>query len=76
MVRQFSEPRIRILRRREVERMVALSRSAIYRQISESTFPKPVPLGGGADAHAVGWIEAEVIAWLAACVAKRDEGSA
>ena len=72
MAQQITEGCIRILRRREVERLVGLSRSAIYRRISDSTFPKPVPLGGGSGAHAVGWVEGEVVAWLLACVAARD----
>jgi len=63
------EREIRILKRREVERRIGLSRSAIYRRIADGTFCKPVPLGAG---KAVGWVESEVDAWLAACVARRD----
>jgi prophage regulatory protein len=65
----------RILRRREVERIVGLSRSALYRRIAEKTFPRPVPLNGGADSHAVGWLSSEVSQWLAACVAARDKAA-
>ena len=59
-----------ILRRKQVEARTGLSRSALYRRIADNTFPAPVPLGQ--DGRAVGWIEAEVAAWLNACVAQRD----
>jgi prophage regulatory protein len=73
--RKREQARITIIRRFEVERRVGLSRSAIYRRISEGKFPQPVPLGGGDDAHAVGWIEAEIDAYLEACVSARDKAA-
>jgi prophage regulatory protein len=64
----------RIIRRREVEQTVGLSRSAIYRRIAEGTFPRPVTIGDG---RAVGWLAHEVQEFCARCVARRDErGSA
>jgi len=63
----------RIIRRREVERRIGISRSALYRRIAKGTFPKPVTLSGG---RAVGWIEREVDAFLARCVAQRDRKAA
>lgn len=51
----------RILRRRQVEERTGLSRSTIYSRMSENAFPRPVNLGGG---KAVGWIEAEIEAWI------------
>jgi prophage regulatory protein len=63
----------RIIRRREVELTVGLSRSAIYRRIAEGTFPKPVTIGGG---RAVGWLAHEVQEFCARCVAQRDERAA
>ena len=45
------------------------SRSTIYLRISRGTFPAPVSLGG----RAVGWIEAEVHAWLTARIAQRRQ---
>lgn len=51
---------IRILRRRDVEARTGLSRSTIYLRVAKGHFPKPVRLGD----RAVGWIEAEVDAWL------------
>lgn len=56
-----------ILRRRQVEHRVGLTRSPLYARIKAGTFPKPVQLG---ESRAVGWIEAEVDEWLAAQVAK------
>ena len=67
--------RVTILRRKQVEARTGLSRSSIYARISpnpnrpgdyDPTFPKPVSLG----AKAVGWVEAEVDAWLSAQVEK------
>ncbi len=69
---QNSAP-IKILRRREVEARLGLSRSTIYARMRfdparpnyyDPTFPHPVQLGGrGA---AVGWIESEINDWIAA----------
>ncbi len=67
---------IRILRRKQVEARTGLSRSSIYARLRQnpkrpgdydSTFPKPISVG----AKAVGWIEAEIDAWLTAQVEKR-----
>jgi prophage regulatory protein len=66
---------ITILRRKQVEARTGLSRSAIYGKLRrdpkrpseyDPTFPRPVSLG----ARAVGWIESELEAWLAAQVEK------
>lgn len=51
----------RILRRREVEARIGLSRSAIYAQMAEGVFPKPLRLGK----RAVGWPETAIAQWLA-----------
>jgi len=50
----------RMLRLRQVQEMVALSKSAIYNRIAAGTFPASVNLGG----KSVAWVEAEVIAWI------------
>lgn len=64
-----------IIRRKQLEVRTGLSRSTIYAKMRENpkrpsdfdpTFPKPISMG----AKAVGWIEAEVEAWLAARVAE------
>ena len=56
-----------MLRFPTVKARTSLSRSTIYLRISRGTFPAPVSLGG----RAVGWIEAEVNAWLTARIAQR-----
>jgi prophage regulatory protein len=61
--------RLSILRRRDVERRVGLSRSPLYARIKAGTFPRPVRLGGG---HAVGWLAHEVDNWLAQQIAVRE----
>jgi prophage regulatory protein len=56
-----------ILRRRDLEARLKLSRSTIYDKINrdsprfDSAFPKPIRLGNGS---AVGWVESEVEDWL------------
>ena len=37
---------VRILRRREVERLTRLSKASIYRKMRTGTFPLPLKLGG------------------------------
>ncbi len=56
-----------MLRFPTVKARTGLSRSTIYLRISRGTFPASVSLGG----RAVGWIEAEVQAWLTARIAQR-----
>ena len=57
---------LRILRLKQLTTQIQLSRSSIYARLSpgnrlyDKSFPKPIKLG----ASAVGWIEAEIIAWL------------
>jgi len=51
---------LRILRRKQVEARVGLSRSTIYGAVSAGTFPRPINLGP----QSVGWIEAEIEQWL------------
>lgn len=67
-----------ILRRRDLEARLKLSRSTIYDKINpdspryDATFPKPIRLGNGS---AVGWIESEVEIWLRGRVeASRKQG--
>ena len=62
-----SKSTIAVLRRRDLEARLRLSRSTIYDKINptspryDATFPKPIRLGNGS---AVGWIEGEIEAWL------------
>lgn len=50
-----------VLRMDEVERVTGLSRPTIYRRIREGDFPAQVRLSPGC----VGWLDADVEAWLA-----------
>jgi prophage regulatory protein len=61
-----------IIRRPQVEAMTGLSRSTIYARIAAGAFPRQVFLGG----KAVGWIEAEILAWIESRIAARDLGGA
>ena len=56
------------MRRRDVESVTGLSRSTIYQNMQDGTFPKPIRLG----AKAVGWLESEVIDWIEARTAERN----
>lgn len=49
-----------LLRVGDVERMVGLGRSSIYRNIEAGIFPRPVALGTGS----VRWRYADVMAWV------------
>ncbi len=62
-----NQEKLSILRRKQVEKRTGLSRSTMYLRIQEGTFPRPINLG----ARAVGWLENEIEAWLAAKVAAR-----
>ncbi|WP_338322984.1 AlpA family transcriptional regulator [Croceibacterium ferulae] len=53
-----------ILRMSAVTARTGLSRATIYRKMREATFPRPRQLGQ----KAVGWLEADVTAWIAGCV--------
>ncbi|MGX0975927.1 prophage regulatory protein [Roseovarius sp. MBR-51] len=52
--------RAAVYRRPDVERVTGLSRSTLYAMMAEGDFPKPIKLGK----RAVGWREADIIAWL------------
>lgn len=58
-----------LIRRKEVERLTALSRSRIYDLLKQDLFPKPVRLG----AMSVAWIQAEVFDWIEARIADRNK---
>lgn len=64
-----------ILRRKQVEARTGLSRSTLYAKLKpnpkrpsdyDPTFPRPVSIG----AKAVGWVEEEIDAWIAAQILK------
>ena len=49
-----------LLRRRDVEEMVSISKSEIYRRIANGTFPKPIRLAP----NMVRWQMKDVVTWL------------
>jgi prophage regulatory protein len=49
-----------ILRLKHVKTRTGLSRSTIYQRIKDGTFPAQVSLGP----RAVGWLEADIGAWI------------
>ncbi len=59
----------RVIRRKELEKIVGLSRSSIYLRMSNGTFPKPIPLGG----RSVGWLESDIQAWIDARIAEAKD---
>ena len=50
----------RLMRRREVEQVLGISRSSIYRLMQEGEFPRPVRIGPAA----VRWRASDIAAWL------------
>ncbi|WP_040259321.1 helix-turn-helix transcriptional regulator [Pseudomonas massiliensis] len=62
---------MKILRLNHVIDTTGLSRSTVYKYISEGTFPKPISLGE----RSVGWLESEVMDWLLARIEERDLSS-
>ncbi|ELA8153042.1 AlpA family transcriptional regulator [Vibrio parahaemolyticus] len=58
---------MRFIKLKEVMKKTALSRSAIYRKMSEDAFPKSVNLGD----RAVAWVESEVDDWMAKVLVNR-----
>lgn len=60
---------LRILRIADVIARTGLSRSSIYAQMADGTFPAQVKLGR----RAVGWSGAEIDEWIARCLAGLQE---
>src|SRR5471032_1284815 len=57
----------RLMRIREVLTLCGLSRATLYREIKLHGFPAPVKLS----ARSVGWLQDEVMQWLASRIAQR-----
>ncbi|MFZ3018790.1 MAG: AlpA family phage regulatory protein [Gallionella sp.] len=70
---------LRIIRRKELERRLGLSRSAIYDRLDpnsprhDPSFPSAISLGGAS--RCVGWLEHEVDAYIAALVQSSREAA-
>ncbi|WP_279237455.1 helix-turn-helix transcriptional regulator [Dyella sedimenti] len=62
----YTPTSIKFLRLHEVMARTGLSRSQIYKLISEGQFPAQVKLG----CRSVAWIEADVIGWMHGRVAR------
>ncbi|MDB9798196.1 AlpA family transcriptional regulator [Pseudomonadales bacterium] len=62
----------KILRFPEVTARTGLSRSRLYHAMSEGTFPSSISIGE----RAIGWIEAEIDAWVDSKIeqARRPKG--
>ena len=58
----------RVLRRAEVEQLTGLGTTSLY---TLEGFPRPVNV----TPRAVRWVESEVVAWMAARMAERDQGA-
>lgn len=58
----------RIIRKRELLHMIGLSDATIWRKERAGTFPKRLRLGG----NSCGWLEKEIVGWLAERVAARE----
>ena len=65
----MKEGQERILRKKEVMRMVGLSDVSLWRRERDGTFPRRLKLGGGG--RSVGWIYSEVREWIHARAAER-----
>lgn len=67
---------LKIIRMRELEALICLKRSTIYKKINtDPTFPRPIPLSDSESPGApVGFLLSEVLAWIESRVAKRAEG--
>lgn len=60
---------VTILRRKQVQAHIGLSRSTLYLRVAQGTFTKPVQIG----ARAVGWPAHEVAALNAARIAGKPD---
>ena len=61
----------RLLRLNEVKQRTGLSKSSIYNQIADGTFPEPVQIG----ARAVAWVEDEIEEWINNRIAERRKAA-
>lgn len=55
------QPRLIVLRRRQVEARTGLGRSSLYALIAGGQFPTPIRLS----TNTVGWLEHEIDGWIA-----------
>ena len=62
---------MKLIRLPEVSTRSGKTRSRIYADIQDGTFPRPVKTGN----RTVAWVEAEVDDWIAARVEERDRAA-
>ena len=55
-----SAPQTKLLRLREVETIVGLGASSVYRRLRRGEFPAPVDIGGGQRR----WLASEITNWI------------
>jgi len=72
---ELIDPECTIIRAKDVSAMTGLARSSVYKCINEDpTFPRPVPLSRSKHRSApVGFVLAEVQAWIKARIAERNK---
>lgn len=64
----------RLLRRKQLEETLGISRSSIYSRMDrksphyDASFPTPVRIGG----RAIAWVAAEVESYIDSCIAMRE----
>jgi len=61
----------RLMRLSEVRSVTGLSQSTIYDFATKGKFPRQVKISNGS----VAWVEEEVLAWIDARIAQRDQAS-
>jgi prophage regulatory protein len=64
----------RLLRLSAVEDVTGMAKTAIYDAMERGVFPKPVPILEGG--RAVGWVEDEIVDYIDARIALREEREA
>ncbi|WP_374441456.1 helix-turn-helix transcriptional regulator [Pseudomonas panipatensis] len=71
------DPATVIIRMPELESLTGYKRPTVYKRLKDDpTFPKPVPLSDSTSRGApVGWVLAEVQAWVRQRIAKRGEAA-
>ena len=69
MITEIENTGRRVIRKRELFKMIPLSDATVWRMERKGEFPKRFTLGG----RAVGWFADEIDEWLDAKAIKRDE---
>jgi prophage regulatory protein len=57
---QIQETPKQLVKRKKVEELTSLSKSSLYRLMSDGIFPKPIRLGS----KSVAWLKSDVEAWI------------